>query len=107
MYIYSDPTRESDPHALPNIEVFWLTARDLLDMGWYEDEVHEARKLHRFRVAGMHGRVSEAVVDYVIETCGIEGGWFWQACFPGCLPDGDPMGPFASEADAIADAQAC
>ena len=32
-------------------------------------------------------------------------GWYWQACFPGCLPDGDPCGPFATEADAIADAE--
>lgn len=32
-------------------------------------------------------------------------GWYWQACFPGCLPDGEPMGPFETEAEAIADAQ--
>jgi hypothetical protein len=32
------------------------------------------------------------------------GGWYWQACFPGCLPDGEPSGPFATEADAINDA---
>jgi hypothetical protein len=32
-------------------------------------------------------------------------GWYWWACFPGCLPDGDPSGPFASEQDAINDAQ--
>jgi hypothetical protein len=32
-------------------------------------------------------------------------GWYWQACFPGCLPDGDPVGPFDTEADALADAQ--
>lgn len=32
-------------------------------------------------------------------------GWYWWACFPGCLPDGDPMGPFDTEADAIADAE--
>jgi hypothetical protein len=31
-------------------------------------------------------------------------GWYWQACFPGCLPDGDPMGPFKTESDAMADA---
>jgi len=31
-------------------------------------------------------------------------GWYWQACFPGCLPDGDPMGPFKTELDAMADA---
>jgi len=32
-------------------------------------------------------------------------GWYWWACFPGCLPDGDPVGPFDTEAEAIADAQ--
>jgi len=31
-------------------------------------------------------------------------GWYWQACYPGCLPDGDPMGPFASEEEAILNA---
>lgn len=31
-------------------------------------------------------------------------GWYWQACFPGCLPDGDPRGPFETEQDAITDA---
>ena len=31
-------------------------------------------------------------------------GWYWHACFPGCLPDGDPSGPFESEDDAITDA---
>lgn len=32
-------------------------------------------------------------------------GWYWWPCFPGCMPDGDPCGPFDTEADAIADAQ--
>jgi hypothetical protein len=32
-------------------------------------------------------------------------GWYWWACFPGCLPDGDPEGPFPTEQDAIDDAQ--
>jgi len=31
-------------------------------------------------------------------------GFYWWACFPGCLPDGDPSGPFASEEEAINDA---
>ena len=30
-------------------------------------------------------------------------GWYWQACHPGCLPDGVPMGPFDTEDDAIFD----
>ena len=31
-------------------------------------------------------------------------GWYWWACFPGCLPDGDMIGPFASSLDAYLDA---
>ena len=37
---------------------------------------------------------------------GMPDGWYWWACFPGCLPDGDePTGPFLSEQEAINDAQ--
>ncbi len=32
------------------------------------------------------------------------GGWYWQACFPGCLPDGEPVGPFDTSLDAYHDA---
>lgn len=32
------------------------------------------------------------------------GDWWWWACFPGCLPDGEPLGPFESEDDAVIDA---
>ena len=31
-------------------------------------------------------------------------GWYWWACFPGCMPDGDPSGPFENEQEAIKDA---
>jgi hypothetical protein len=31
-------------------------------------------------------------------------GWYWWACFPGCMPEGDPMGPFASSRAALQDA---
>ena len=33
------------------------------------------------------------------------GGWYWWSCFPGCLPDSDPVGPFDTEAKALSDAQ--
>jgi hypothetical protein len=62
---YSDPSRENDPYALPDVEIF------------YAD--------------GPEG-------DF-------EPGWYWWPCFPGCLPDGDPMGPFDSEEEALADAR--
>ena len=32
-------------------------------------------------------------------------GWYWRSCWPGCLPDSDPVGPFNSELAAINDAQ--
>jgi|TARA_R110000823_G_scaffold311428_1_gene436946 hypothetical protein len=31
-------------------------------------------------------------------------GWYWRACFPGCLPDGDSIGPFARSSKAFYDA---
>lgn len=35
----------------------------------------------------------------------LEDGYYWWSCVPGCLPDGDPNGPFPTEAEAVADAQ--
>jgi hypothetical protein len=31
-------------------------------------------------------------------------GWYWWACLPGCMPDGEPSGPFASSMLAKSDA---
>lgn len=68
---YSDPSRESDPYALPDIEVF------------YFDGEHQVGDCWGVNPAG----------------------FYWWACFPGCMPDGDPIGPFDTEAEALADAQ--
>ena len=35
----------------------------------------------------------------------IESGWYYWFCFPGCLPDSDPYGPFDSEEEALEDAR--
>lgn len=80
--IYSDPKRASDPHALPDIEVFFLS-----------DHMIGADRL------ASHA----AGVDPSWERFSV--GWYWWACFPGCMPDGEPLGPFSTEAEAIADAQ--
>ena len=69
MQAYSNPERENDPHALPDVEVWQHTHH--------------------------HKECPE----------GCELGWYWQSCFPGCLPDSEPMGPFATQAEALADAQ--
>ncbi len=31
-------------------------------------------------------------------------GWSWWACFPGCIPEGDAFGGFASSRQALEDA---
>lgn len=35
----------------------------------------------------------------------LEPGWYWWPCQPGCLPDGDPEGPFPSYLDAVHNAR--
>ena len=37
----------------------------------------------------------------------VDAGFYWQSGFPGCLPDSSAFGPFQTEAEAIADANAC
>ena len=105
MQAYSNPSRASDPHALPDMEVFELTAREVAEQD--EDMVYEYMDRHEFRLASMNSRTREAMFDAMIEEQGITGGWYWWACFPGCLPDGPPIGPFATSQEALADAQDC
>lgn len=31
-------------------------------------------------------------------------GWFYWCCLPGCLPEGDPIGPFKTQKEATLDA---
>lgn len=35
----------------------------------------------------------------------VEAGWYYWFCFPGCLPDSEPEGPFETEQEAIDDCQ--
>lgn len=71
---YSNPKRESDPYALPDIEVFHLPK-------------------------------GGGCAQYDGDGDALSPGYYWQACFPGCLPDGDPNGPFDTYAEALADAR--
>ena len=85
MQAYSDPKRASNPHALPDVEVFyhngrWASGEWCAPGIWSEDDSTDSE---------------DAAPP----------GWYWWSCFPGCLPDSDPVGPFATEAEALADAQ--
>ena len=102
MQAYSDPSRETDPHALPDIEVFQLTDEEAAELA-DEDTIIEARKNVRGPIFSSRDR--SRLIDAIIEETGPQGGWYWQACFPGCLPDGEPMGPFKTRDEALADAQ--
>jgi hypothetical protein len=90
MQTYSDPTRVTDAYALPDVEVF-------------ENQYQLCECGHvNFMTFGKHDECPECNgTDEFTEGTG----WFWQSCFPGCLPDSDPFGPFDTEAEAIADAQ--
>lgn len=97
---YSNPEREADPHALPDVEVF-------------KGYRHECRrcKTERPLFPDYYGTLHPD--QEVCEVCNNMGlrcidtkvAWYWWACFPGCLPDGEPNGPFETEEAALADAQ--
>src|SRR5512147_1800821 len=80
MQAYSDPRREDEPTALPDIEVF--EGADYC-----------------------HGCDCDGCDDG--EPCPHleHDKWYWWSCFPGCLPDGEPNGPFETEEEALADAR--
>lgn len=98
---YSNPARESDLHALPDIEVFQLTAAEQVEQD--EDLMYAASK--QFPLATMNSRERDKAIDWAIEESGATGGWFWWTCFPGCLPDSPAIGPFDTYAEALADAR--
>lgn len=70
-YYYSDPSRESDPHALPDVEVFEIEEPTL--------------------------PMEETLFDFSGP------GWYYWFCFPGCMPDSEPVGPYETEELAVAD----
>ena len=35
----------------------------------------------------------------------LETGFYYWFCFPGCLPDSEPMGPFETHEEALSDAR--
>jgi len=85
---YFDVGRESDEFALPDGETFYVGTlrpedwRKPLECHVCNDWAHDRETPHSQHV-----------------------GWYYWSCFPGCLPDGDPIGPFDTEEDALADAR--
>lgn len=98
---YSSEERQQDKYALPDIEVFELTATEAVQQD--EDLMWEASK--QFPLMHMNSRDREKALEWAVAESGATGGWFWWTCTPGCLPDSSAMGPFASYAEALKDAR--
>lgn len=102
---YSDQRRASDPHALPNVETFHARIVQIDCARCGESELPEGADF-----ADLICRSCEQAPQTAGFVSNADGtpktGWFYWFCFPGCLPDGEPMGPFATEQEALADARA-
>lgn len=101
MQFYTDESREADPTALPNAETFKGYDHECPEceayVALFPDYYGLLYPAEESCLECGHGglRCTDTVVK-----------WFWWPCFPGCLPDGDPIGPFATEDEAIEDARA-
>ena len=80
MQFYYEPERESEPYALPDAETFYVTAME----------------------AHYNGENRDHADEYTVT----EPGWYYWSCFPGCLPDSPPFGPYDTEGETIPEARA-
>lgn len=87
---YSNPKRESDPYALPDLETF-------------ETEYAECPSCGVTLTPDRGSFVCDECA--AVEPDDVKTGWFYWYCFPGCLPDSDPVGPFDSEDEALENAR--
>lgn len=51
-----------------------------------------------------NGALATATTNQFGEEELFEPGWYWWACFPGCLPESDAIGPFESSEEAYKNA---
>ena len=63
---YSNPSRESDTYALPDVEVFQLTAREVAESADYSELVDEYSRRHEFRLANMNTSVRNRMYNALI-----------------------------------------
>lgn len=111
---YSNPKRANDEHALPDVETFYLRDAEERSASYGEallwDWTDNWPDAPRCIECGEHRDSPEH--NYQVALSGTEHefqlyepGWYWQSCFPGCLPNGEPNGPFDTEELALADAR--
>jgi len=89
MQAYSDPSRANDTWSLPNVEIFEASYRECECGCSVFTEYNSA--------------CPECDDDGSDDDPDTSIGWFYWYCFPGCLPDSEPIGPFNSSEAAHAD----
>lgn len=114
MYFYLDPKKESDPYAQSDAETFELTQQDFLSSDpESEDFISLCTELNEstvrtwrdlFKDCEFFNCFEERVNEILAAATDLEG-WYWWTCFPGCLPESEPFGPFETEEDAIENAR--
>ena len=93
-----------------SIEVFTLTAEDFFDTYLKDEKAvrQGVRESGDWRTEAMRealGRDPKQVrMGEIKEAASDLAGVYWWACFPGCLPDSEACGPFASGDEALEDA---
>lgn len=120
---------ENEPRTLPNIEVFHVSASEFIlarkpstwmeemttaamreagptrfferDLAAYFDvedgEVERDADLDGTTAGALHDAVEAERVIFANEA----EGWYYWCCLPGCLPDSDASGPYATEEAAL------
>lgn len=68
-------------------------------MQGYHQFISDGEHFGSFEVAYFEAMPIDESSDFTLA------GWYWAACFPGCLPDSDWYGPFATAEEAYANAQ--
>lgn len=92
---YSSPARALVPGTLPDLEVWqseYTFCPQCEALVIYDADECGAWACPECETVGL---ADQADLD----------GWFYWFCFPGCLPEGEPVGPFDTQAKALADAR--
>lgn len=97
-YQYSDPSREAAPHALPDVEVFGPDC-------WADCPSCSVTMLNETWNAGGCPDCGVANDDHHASVDNPRQGYGYAFGLPGCLWDSDPVGPFETEAEALAAAR--
>jgi hypothetical protein len=116
MQFHFDQKREDNLLSLP--DAFYVSVDDVLcsdpgsatfeqlceNIGIPHDQRRSWLSVMRFSDNDYPSSIEERLGEIKAEAENLQG-WYYWACFPGCLPDSDPIGPFETENEAIADAR--